>query len=388
MKHSTTWHWHQLFGLLIAAVLALSVVTVGSLDVAAQAGKKGKKSKNKKGKNKKGKKKNEKPKPPPEKKYPKDKTPPLFTLKGHKYWVQSVSISPNGQYVVTASRDKTIKIWDLHAKKEIKSFKEYKTDVKRNAVFSPKGDYIVSTTGKVVTEKKGKKGEKKKKEIKKWVGEIKFWDAKSGKELKTLKGHSWTIEDVAFSHNGKYLATASADKTAIIWDVASGKQLHTLKGHGDAVLAVAFSPNDAKLATASADKTVKVWDVKNGKDLQTLKGAERDMTSVAFSPKGNQIAAGSLDGKVYIWNTSGKQVRKVEAHNGIWSVAYSPNGKYLAASGYQDTAQVWDAHSGKELFYRNGHKGTVLDVVFTPDNDRMITVGVDQNIQVWEVPKK
>lgn len=365
---------------LVAGVLALSMIALSGPDIAAQAKKNPaqKKKGDKKG-GKKDDKKVDKKLPPEKKAIPKDKTPPLMVLKGHKDWINSVAISPNGQFVITASRDRTVKIWDLGSGKEVKSLAKHPTNV-RAAVFSPDGKVAVTTTGE--WDKKAKK----------WEGEIKFWDVSAGKLLRSVKGHGDAIESVAFSLDGKKLATGGDDNIAIIWDVASGKALQTLisgkdKGHKDKILAVAFNQDASRLATASADNTVKIWEVSTGKEVLTLKGTDRPMTCVAFSPDGKLIAAGSLDEHVYFWDNAGKEVKKLDAPEGIWSVAFNPKGTFLAASGWNDTLKVWNVSGNwAELFYRNGHERTVTGVVFSPDGSRLVSVGIDQTIKVWSVP--
>src|SRR5262249_2273200 len=110
---------------------------------------------------------------------------------------------------------------------------------------------------------------------KQWEGEIKIWDAPGGKELKSLAGHTETIEAVAATADGKRLASASEDKLIKIWDIDNGKDLHTLKGHTGSVLAVAFSKSGKMLASASEDKTVILWNTETGKEITTLKSAKK-----------------------------------------------------------------------------------------------------------------
>lgn len=336
--------------------------------------------------------------PEKKKEVPKDKTKPLAELKGHKDWINSVSFSADGKYLITASRDKTIKIWDLKAGKEVNTLKGIKTNVKI-ALFTLDGKQAVTTTG----------GWDKKKKA--WEGEIKIWDIEKGKEAKTLKGHSAEIETAALSPKGDLLVTGSEDTTAIIWSLKDGKALQTLKGSKTKINSVAFNSDGTKVVTGSSlpipkdpvkpkdpkgkepketkpteEIMVKVWNVADGKELQSFKGPERDVSSVAFSPDGKYLAAGSWDGKVYLWDLTGKLIKKLEAQEGVLSIDFSHNGKYIAASGWEDTTKVWDVESAKELFYRNGHSKSVTGVLFSPDNQQLITIGVDQTVKIWEVP--
>ena len=350
---------------LLSVFTGLSLIVFANIDGVHGGGKK---------KKPKGKDEKKKPVVPEKKALPKDKTPPMMTLKGHKDWIFSVQFSSDGKSLITASRDKTIKVWDLASKKATATLEKNPTDVK-TAIFSPDGKLAVSTTG--AWNKKAKK----------WEGEIRFWDIKNSKVSKTVKGHGDVIEAIAFSPDGNKLITAGKDQTAIIWDVKTGKALQTLKGHKGIIHDVAFNKDGSKVATASADKTVKIWNVADGKEVGLIKDHKRDVTSVAFTDDG-KIITGSLDETVKVSGADGKEIRSLKAPEGIWAVAVSPDGKYLAASGWNDTVKVWSLADGKELFYRNGHERTVTGVVFSPDSSKLVSVGIDSVIQVWEVPKK
>ena len=131
---------------------------------------------------------------------------------------------------------------------------------------------------------------------------VKVWDAATGQETLTLKGHTGGVTSVAFSPDGKRLASASEDETVKVWDAATGQETLTLKGHTGCVTSVAFSPDGKRLASASDDGTVKVWDAATGQETLTLKGHTDAVTSVAFSPDGQRLASASSDGTVKVWD--------------------------------------------------------------------------------------
>ena len=133
-------------------------------------------------------------------------------------------------------------------------------------------------------------------------GEVTVWDIASGEVTLTLKGHGNQVRGVAFSPDGKLLASASSDQSVKMWDAASGKETLTLKGHTGVVHCVVFSPDGKRLASASEDRTVKVWDVGSGSESITLRGHSKGVLDVAFSPNGKRLVSASADQTVKVWN--------------------------------------------------------------------------------------
>ncbi len=169
------------------------------------------------------------------------------------------------------------------------------------------------------------------------------------KERNRLQGHSELVISVAFSPDGKTLASGSADKTIKLWDVATGKLSQTLTGHSDGVYSdevssVAFSPDGKTLASGSHDKTIKLWDMATGKLSQTLTGDSDAVYSVAFSPDGKTLASGSGDNTIKLWDVAtGKPKQTITGHSEwVNSVAFSPDGKTLASNSWDKTVILWN----------------------------------------------
>ncbi|MBE8991283.1 AAA-like domain-containing protein, partial [Nostoc sp. LEGE 12450] len=193
---------------------------------------------------------------------------------------------------------------------------------------------------------------------------VRLWNL-AGQELKTLKGHSSSVNSVAFSPDGKTIASGSSDNTVRLWNLA-GQELKTLKGHSSSVLSVAFSPDGKTIASGSNDNTVRLWNLA-GQELKTLKGHSSSVLSVAFSPDGKTIASGSKDNTARLWNLAGQELKTLKGHSSyVLSVAFSPDGKTIASGSGDNTVRLWNL-AGQELKTLKGHSSYVLSVAFSPD---------------------
>jgi hypothetical protein len=209
--------------------------------------------------------------------------------------------------------------------------------------------------------------------------------------LLTLTGHANGVFHVAYSPDGKLLATASKDRTVKLWDAASGKEVRTLTGHAGDVYSSAFSPDGQLLASASEDKTVRLREVVSGKELRVLHGHSGDVYGLAFSPDGKLLASASGDKEVRLWDVaSGKAARVLRGHaHRVCTVAFSPDGRWLASACSQPDAggdvKVWDAAAGREvLTLSTGGRG-VVTVAFCPDGKRVAGACLDRTVRLWEL---
>ena len=160
-----------------------------------------------------------------------------------------------------------------------------------------------------------------------------------------LKGHTASVQGVAFSPDGQRLASASVDQTVKVWDVATGQQSLTLNGHTKEVWSVAFSPDGQQLASASYDQTIKVWDAVTGQEALTLHGHTNEVNSVAYSPNGQRLASASWDHTVKVWHVgTGHELLTLKGHTwSVVSVAFSPDSQRLASASHDGTVKLWDA---------------------------------------------
>jgi WD40 repeat protein/KaiC/GvpD/RAD55 family RecA-like ATPase len=206
--------------------------------------------------------------------------------------------------------------------------------------------------------------------------DTRVWDAETGKEMLTLSGHSSPARSVAWSPDGKRLVTGSNDGTAKVWDAETGKEVLTLSGHSRLVRSVAWSPDGKRLATANG-KNTKVWDAETGKEVLTLSGHSTYVWSVAWSPDSRRLATADGLATAKVWDVETcRELRTVRGQ----SVAWSPDGKRLATN----MAKVWDAESGKELLTLSGHREAVFSLVWSPDRKRLATGSNDNTAKVWD----
>jgi WD40 repeat protein len=217
-------------------------------------------------------------------------------------------------------------------------------------------------------------------------GTVMLWDSASGGMLHPLEEHSNSVLTVAWSPDGQRLASGSSDKTVKIWDAASGRVIHSLEGHGSLVYSVAWSPEGQRLASGSSDKTVKIWDAASGRAIHSLEEHGDLVLTVAWSPDGQRLASGSNDNTVKIWDmASGRAINSLEGHgNSIYSVAWSPDGQRLASGSDDNTVKIWDAASGRAIHSLEGHGNLVLTVAWSPDGQRLASGSDDQTVKIWD----
>lgn len=216
---------------------------------------------------------------------------------------------------------------------------------------------------------------------------IRLWDAATGRELRTFAGHLHSVNSVAFSPDGKILASGSEDKTLKLWDIATGRELRSIAVHSDDVESVAFSPDGKIVVSGSGDKTIKLWNVGTGKELRTLSGHTQPVSSVAFSPDGKTILSGSRDTTLKLWDAaSGLELRTFKGHGGwVNSVAFSPDGKTAASGGSDSTIKLWDVASGQVLHTLTVNRYSVYNVAFSPDG-KTLASGIDEDTpSFWDV---
>jgi WD40 repeat protein/tRNA A-37 threonylcarbamoyl transferase component Bud32 len=284
----------------------------------------------------------------------------------------SVCYSPDGRHLASAARDHMVKIWDAQSGAEVLTLRGHTGPVE-SLSYSPDGTRLASAGG----------------EFQK-PGEVKIWDARSGAELLSLKGLTEPVRSVSYSPDGTRLAGAAgllSNKLGevIIWDAHTGARIRSLRGHTSAVISVSYSPDGTRLASASGDGTVKVWDAQSGAELLTLRGHSEGVTSVSYSPDGRRLASGSQDNTVKVWDArSGTELLSLRGHTSpVNSVRYSPDGARLASASGDRTVRLWDARTGADAHILRPHAWFVKSVSYSPDGTRVAS-GPLGEIKVWD----
>ncbi|MBD1805589.1 protein kinase [Microcoleus sp. FACHB-SPT15] len=224
---------------------------------------------------------------------------------------------------------------------------------------------------------------------------LKLWDVDVRQEICTIKEHSGGVNSIAFSPDGRTLAFGKSD-TIKLWNVSTGQEISHLKGHStqslyiELIFSLAFSPDGKILASGSKDCTIKLWEVSTGREISTIKGHRKYINSVAFSPDGKILASGSKDKTTKLWNVStGREIMTLREHSyGVSSVAFSPDGKTLATGGGDSTIKMWDVRTGQEISTIKGHSAFITSVAFSADGKTLASGSGDRTIKVWDVSTK
>jgi len=294
-------------------------------------------------------------------------TPPgaeRLRLGGHEDLVDSAAFSPDGARIVTASRDRTARIWDATMGTEIKVLRGHEQWVE-SAVFSPDGARIVTTSADRTA---------------------RIWNATTGTEIKVLRGHEERVASAGFSADGAHIVTASQDRTARIWDATTGTEIRVLRGHEEGVTSAAFSPDGAHIVTASHDGTARTWDAATGTEIKVLRGHRHIVWSAAFAADGARIVTASGDWTARTWDAAaGTEIKVLRGHErDVRSAIFSPDGARIVTASGDRTAVIWDATTGTEIKVLRGHELDVTSAVFSPDGARIVTASSDRTARIWD----
>ncbi|KZL73005.1 beta transducin-like protein HET-E2c [Colletotrichum tofieldiae] len=285
----------------------------------------------------------------------------LLTLEGHRL-VDSVVFIANDQQLASASRDGSVNIWDLATGSCLLTFDGY-GDTAWVTAFTQDGGRLALGYEN---------------------GAIKLRDIAGAVAVLLIEGHNDAVWSAAFTTDGQRLASGSRDKAVKIWDTVSGACVLTLKGHSATVRSVAFSADGQQLASGSDDMTIKLWDPVSGACVSTLHYGVC-VASITFTSDRRWLASGSIDGSIKLWDlTTFACVSILEGHRyNVTSVAFTENGQRLTSGSYDSTIKIWDLVTGARISTFESHGSSVESVMFTADGQRLASVSVDGIVKIW-----
>ncbi|MEU7908539.1 NB-ARC domain-containing protein, partial [Actinoplanes sp. NPDC049118] len=285
------------------------------------------------------------------------------TITGHTAPVRAIAISPDSGWLVTASADRSVRLWNASTGAERLALTGHTDRV--NAVAIAADGTWLATAGADRS--------------------IRTWDATTGALRAKLTGHKAQVNAVAIAPDGTWLASAGDDLSVRIWDVSTGAQRAKLTGHSDRVTSVVIDPGSGWVATTSDDRSVRVWDVTTGREQRRLVISTDWVRSVAIAPSGTWLAVAGWSLRIWNPNTEEQRTDFISRFDELLNaIAISPDETWLASAGDDRTVKIWNVATGEEQALLQGHIDPVNAVNIAPDGTWLATASSDWSVRVWD----
>jgi len=296
----------------------------------------------------------------------------IKTLRGHGSWVRSSDVSADGNLVLSGGYDEShqIRLWDVDKYVEQGQVLAGHESEILAASFSSDGEQVLTASRDRT---------------------VKSWDFASGlPKLTFTEGHKFLASRAEFLPGDQELITSAVDNTTRLWNVATGAQTGQFNGTGLSAT-VAVSPDGKLLVTGAEGSNLKIWDIASRKLLSQLEGHKREVTTAAFAADGKRLVSGDAGGLCILWDVESREMLfELKGHTGrINDAAFLPDGAFVLTASSDSTVSVWDASSGREIKSRvMSHPRGVRAIGVTPDGKQLLTASEDGRLRLWEFERR
>jgi RNA polymerase sigma factor (sigma-70 family) len=282
----------------------------------------------------------------------------------HGFGIGTIAYSRDGKLLASAGNGRSLCLWDARTGRLLHHCKGERYPNSLTLAVSPDGRTVAEANGNF----------------------IKLWSVATGKEVREYAGHSAVIMALAYSSDGKVLASGGTDKTIRLWDAGTGREIRVLKEHANELFAVAFRDDGKVLASADRDGTVQLWDPRTGTLLHVCTGHRNPVMALAFEPVGKRVVSCDFSGEVRTWHSDGGKLERIVSDDGTgaFSLAFSPDGKTVAV-GRTKAVVLHDLASGKEIRRWQAHAERVNSLAWSPDGKTLASCGhLHSAIRKWD----